>query len=110
PERAKQFIELLARHRLNDTVQLFESCFRFGESGLVHFFDDSAPERVKIDVGEACPNSVRREPVQFVQWPRRATKDPPYAPGRAVGVAADHELGLIETFFKRDAADADAVD
>ncbi|PYJ97017.1 MAG: hypothetical protein DME23_17625 [Verrucomicrobia bacterium] len=109
-ERAKQFIELLARRRLNDTVQLFESCFRFGESGLVHFFDDGVPNRVKIDVGEGCPNGVRREPVQFVQWPRRASEDRPDASGRAVGVAADHELGLIEALFKRDAADADAVD
>ena len=45
-----------------------------------------------------------------MQWARRATKDRPDAAGRAGGVAADHELGLVETLLQRDAADADAAD
>ena len=109
-QRAEQFVELLARGPLNHTVQLFESCFRLGESGLVGLVDDRVPESAKVHVGEACPNSVRREPVQFVKWARRAAKDSPDAAGRTAGVAADHELGLIEILFQRDAADADAAD
>ena len=109
-KRAEQFVEFLARRRLDDTIQLFESCFRLGESGLVHLCGDNVPDGPKIDVGETGPNGVRREPIQFVQWARRATKDGPDAAGGAVGVAADHELGLVETLLQRDAADADPTD
>src|SRR5207253_2303033 len=90
-QRAEQFVKLLARRRLNESVQLFESCFRLGKSSLVHLVDDHVPDSAKVDVGEACPNSVRREPVQFVQRARRAAEDSPDAAGRTAGVAADHE-------------------